>query len=1210
MADNIIYSARLKRSDEEIATTTTTGWNGELNLGYTSVEIGKIVDVAGAASDRNITSVPSPLAQMHIYDDAFDYVHSVRNDATKNRDTIYHKLVSYCLDVWEIMFTYTQHEGLDFTYWDKVQAVLNLQNAGDPAHRLLGNTLNLYLNQDSNPRVQAMSGIHLISYNGNVFAGTSPFTGFFVTPNSLNIPLKNSDNVPFFQIDIPLNKRRKEFQFFMVRFLKAYQTESVFLFKNLYTYVIENLKKSPYYSEINMQVLSAVYTSASFATDYSTPIKSHAGATLNLNYNYGAGVLNLNMPTFELKVDNNCGLLIVPTKPFNGNKIDLPLVLKTNVTGVYMSGQPLQPGYAIPTDVADGNGNIIPLDKRLLPIHNIKHPYVVAGDFIEEYLIELDYKINDDSFITGIKQNFGDKIDNKFQYLLPIKSLYFEYFSYEDLMKNLTIEKTTYYIRVELKVPVSNGQTIALERTFKRFDNYIPNYSQIHRSDLEEGGTAGQGAIISAHVGLTLFPNLKVKPATGTLSEFNDFYKIGVVSAPRTANIKDITFLKESESVSVTPDSPTRIVPTHTQRYEKNEAVIKFLSLGGNGAVSEFDYMQLQFDNAGINTISAIIYPKWLRKSVGSTQFEVAVDFGTSNSYVAYRHNGGQPRSFDILQEDMQLIRLDKASSEDGLTITQRFENKVGHGGTAITTLLTEVQQQFEVPSLMGIDGDRFGYKMPFTTAVSAAEGAGSHLDITSASANIPFALGKYAQMEDLIDIFTNIKWSNIQPDSVEEARLKVFMKQLLYMIRGKVLINGGDPKTTTFRWFKPLSMSVFQSGQFSNLWSALLQEIFHSSVSPMMITESEAPYYLHDAEGKLDGNNPVLSIDIGGGTTDVLVFHRNQPLFANSSFMASQVMFGNFRATTHTRSNPILTYYKSYMGTKIEQYISSSHVEDKAAGHQMKNIHEWYWDANSNARSEDIIGFYFSRPELRFNSVLADPSSPFKISFLLYFAAIHYNSAKFLKECNLPAPRHICMSGNGSRMMGIIDATANAANSPFAKFISEIYRNVMGEDFTHTIQIHTTLNPKEATSQGGLYKDKNFRNAFAEVKVLPGENLFDKDGNLYTNQILYGDFKENKLTFKPEKSEFMKLIELFTGHLNEKFHYNETFGIRADLKEVKKLLTDLGTIEADYEAGLLRRLQMSGDDERLAETVFFYAVAGAIERLSRYMADKAANDN
>lgn len=1205
MSTTIIKAARLKRNTEASgAETTVTGWQ-TFGRGYVTAEIDQIEDVAGASSERNITSVPSPLAQMHIFDDAFKYVFSNKNHPSRGQNTIYHKLVSHCLDVWEILFTYNQHAGLDFKYWNKAAAILALQNAPDPAHKLLGNTLDLYFNRDINPRIQAIDGIYLITYNGQVFAGTSPFTGFFVTPNEIDIPLTNSNNLPFFQIDKPLHQRRREFQYFIARFLRAFQPQAVFLFRNFYEYAIDCLQNQSAYKAELTRLFGAVYTPDSFNTDYPAAITSTGGANMNFLYNYGANTLQFSMPAFTIQVDDSCELIIKPTKPYTIGQTQLPLVLKTNIGGTYLGGQPLNHGYLIPLDVADEYGNSTPLNQRLLPVHNIKHPYITAGDFIEEYLIELDYSINDEAFHTGQTIDFGDG----FKYLLPIKPLYFQYFSHEDLNRNLMIEKSTFYIKVSINVPLSGGRSVILERTFKKFDSYTPTCQQIRRPDETQGGTAGTGAIISARFGLSLYPLLKVQPTDGVPSQFNDFYKIGVGYLEGFSNVvlNNVLFFKEHSDAGAVAD-PLQVVPSvdKTTFKESGGSAYSYYILGSSGINCEFDYLQLEFDNQGINTIKALIYPKWLRPAVGATPFEVAVDFGTSNSYVAYRQGGGIPRSFDISAGDKQLVRLDKPSAKPGLSPTQKYENNIGYGGTVTTSLLTEGQRQFDVPSVMGIPSDGHGYKMPFTTAVSCERDAATALKINHATANIPFALSKYDQKGELVNVFTNIKWSDIQPGSSEEKRIEVFMKQLLYMIRNKILLNGGNPSTTTFRWFKPVSMSFFQSGQFTNLWSNLLTQTFHTALAPMMITESEAPYYIHDAQGNLDGNNPVLSIDIGGGTTDVLVFHRGQPLYANSSFMASRVMFGEFRAIAPTKNNPILRFYKGKIADKIDQFISSGIVENREVGNEMKKIHERYWNDGTNARSEDIIGFYFSRHELQFADILSHPSSPFKISFLLYFAAIHYDCASFLKSQGLGVPRHICMSGNGSKMISIIDAAAAAPNSPFAKFISEIYRKVMEVEFTHTITIHTTPNPKEATAQGGLYKDKNFKNAYAEIRVHAGEKLYDNNGNIVENGIKYGDLRNERLIFKAEDSNYLELIDLFTGHLNDLFNYNEYFGIQCNLREIERLLTDPNTIEADYTSGIAKRLQMSGDDENLAETVFFYAVAGAIERLSKYMAQHA----
>lgn len=74
-------------------------WTGGLNRAYGSDVIDQIQDPGGARADKEITSIPSPFARVDLARSAF---HNVADSKNLDGKTIYHKLVSDCLDIGEI----------------------------------------------------------------------------------------------------------------------------------------------------------------------------------------------------------------------------------------------------------------------------------------------------------------------------------------------------------------------------------------------------------------------------------------------------------------------------------------------------------------------------------------------------------------------------------------------------------------------------------------------------------------------------------------------------------------------------------------------------------------------------------------------------------------------------------------------------------------------------------------------------------------------------------------------------------------------------------------------------------------------------------------------------------------------------------------------------------------------------------------------------
>ena len=129
---------------------------------WKSNRIDAIENKVGVKIDQKIASYPSPLARMYFFHDAFEFVLN-HPEMDTNNPTIYHRAVSYCLDVWEIIFYLDiyQKQGVDFYKWD-FKKITTLQQNNNEKFRLLGDALNLYLKNDASIHTQSISNIYLI----------------------------------------------------------------------------------------------------------------------------------------------------------------------------------------------------------------------------------------------------------------------------------------------------------------------------------------------------------------------------------------------------------------------------------------------------------------------------------------------------------------------------------------------------------------------------------------------------------------------------------------------------------------------------------------------------------------------------------------------------------------------------------------------------------------------------------------------------------------------------------------------------------------------------------------------------------------------------------------------------------------------------------------------------------------------------------------
>jgi hypothetical protein len=131
--------------------------NGHLSDNF----INSIEDPAGSNVSTQITSIPSPFARMDLIRTSFRFINSNKN---LDQQTIYHRMVSECFDVAEIFFNIEAFKDkIEILEWNsgiymnggRLDVDVNsdlgkLLSSTNPKHKLLGETLKMFLFQDAN----------------------------------------------------------------------------------------------------------------------------------------------------------------------------------------------------------------------------------------------------------------------------------------------------------------------------------------------------------------------------------------------------------------------------------------------------------------------------------------------------------------------------------------------------------------------------------------------------------------------------------------------------------------------------------------------------------------------------------------------------------------------------------------------------------------------------------------------------------------------------------------------------------------------------------------------------------------------------------------------------------------------------------------------------------------------------------------------------
>lgn len=658
---------------------------------YNTGVISKITDPNGASAKYEITSIPSPFARIDLVKTAFA---EVVKSGNLDGDTIFHKMVSDSLDVGEIFFNYTNYQDkFEIIHWDAKTDLKYLIDSSNERHRNLGNTLEMFLKQDAKSyNFDKLEGIYFLRYKGtgmksqmDIVGATSPSTLFFSNANDLT---HISQHVVFGNDYVFDNNYRslhkRDFNFIKYLFLLQKENTAFAIdFPELYSYfelVFNNLEDE---QKIEIGNLDPIREN-----EYARIIVDGASFVEVIGYPLHLKPTDIHFSS-DFEVDSNI---------YKGVK---PLILPIKRGTKYND-------YKYTTQ-SWGSKNEAPMqDKtkwqdRKLPYVNTPYPYLTISDFLEESIIKMPFEINDKSFFDG---NIDDAKNNSF--LLPIKELFFDFFSTEDLIKVLPSGEKMFElvyiagggIKATIRIPIKKG---------------FIEYSRIYLEQADMSNNVG--SIIRNAFGLGLFPNLKFD------DNISAHYRVGLYNSD---NEKINLFFKDN-------------------KYELNSNHIVRKNIQGEISVETY-VINNNFDRiiVDINSNKGIIIPLFC-KSNGMANFTFAADFGTTNTHIEYRVDENPTKPFDITDSDIQLHTLHKSY--------------IAHNDIKMAFT------HYMIPKTIEANSE---YSYPMRTVLSKSKSIDFLQPLYAlASTNIPFAYEKIpVPLHN--DISTDLKWLTTQPKEIE----------------------------------------------------------------------------------------------------------------------------------------------------------------------------------------------------------------------------------------------------------------------------------------------------------------------------------------------------------------------------------------------------------------------------------------------------------
>lgn len=644
---------------------------------------------------------------------------------------------------------------------------------------------------------------------------------------------------------------------------------------------------------------------------------------------------------------------------------------------------------------------------------------IEVNSFFTDNIIKLPYRISKDNFTSVVYTN--DSQNRDYDYLLPFKP------KVVNLYKDGIIDTDIHINR--------NSVTVTLRYNNKDYnkeyaiDPFGPGIGKI--IDL-------QSAKISFDIGL--FPNI-----LSHKEQENNYFKILVVGAdedPDAPNFNigkiSLSFFKEGKPISeVTEESGASfgirpaVVRSH-QKSDQEECGTKFYELFN----TSFDLIEVTITNYG----TGLLIPKWRKSQPTNDAYTYAIDLGTSNTFMSRCLNGtdGQPdltRKPELFKMQYPMVSyMHEISLSEQYPLPRRIEDSI------FDKAKNRIKTEF-LPAL--IDGSV--YQFPIRTALCSVSNTSQKPRLFD-NHNIAFFYEKMMANDDQL-VHTDIKWEK------NEDKLRIFVRELLLIIKCDILQHNGDLDRTNLVWFSPLSFSGMEKEFYQDIWTSEPQEVlFINNNQIRQFSESEAPYYYYKKMDYIRDSDSVTVIDIGGGSTDFVYFKDNEPVIANSVHFGCDVLWENgFNEFENVRENGI---YNRYVGNlRFER----SDLEDLNESFKQVDM----------VKTKDIINFWLSNE--KYCGITKLLRNDFKPVFIYHLTSILFYMAFMYKESGLQAPRTIVFSGNGSKY---IDSFVSTDNSVLKKIIDLVFNCVFGGN--HDVNLKLPEERKESTCYGGLYRNPN----------------------------------------------------------------------------------------------------------------------------------------
>ncbi|MDE5642354.1 MAG: hypothetical protein K2I56_02560, partial [Muribaculaceae bacterium] len=1074
------------------------------------------------------TSIPSIFARPMLFQTAFDTIAPL----TYDNAGLNQQLISEVLDMLEFLYQNAGNPKLTTEDWVSANQIATLKNSGDKSLARLGETLEAQMSKIGNPDKITFFFWEDIDTEGlkvkNLIGGTSVSTLVFTSPNWARKARANGwvfrrlDGTKFFDDDVcSLNHRNPEFRDMIYRLRMTYSTELQHQCggnAGMAKYIWESIQESG-------ASVSAM-PKADFLNEYKPVKNTYAGDVPVCRKDVNATTSGYRIRPTASRYTNQIG------DGGGAMHINVPMALNdSGLPGVeYVGGATWKPTYRIDEALVRTTSYY---DREIPGEMGIKYPNLTVFDLLEDKIVKVPGNIDSSRFYT--------LFSGESKYLLPLKRLFFDFFNVGDLAK---ADERSGKKLVEITAAGDGSVTVTINMPIA--DAAIPS---IPLSRTYSGGNIvnPQKAI---EIGFFPFYRVSDKPHL-------DVYSVMLASEEKDS----------LEFYRLTDRNVERLQSSATARTQESRFLhnTKYYDVKGT-----IDLVEVNLGEG----FKALVVPRMKKVSLGHAHFDFAIDFGTSNTFIAYKKDN-----------DTLINTLAFGNDIDGIAGETDAQAVFLYNTTSIPTMVDTFQREFMLPTIGVQDSIA---EFPIKTAVcEVSQFENQKAMKLFGNINIGFKFKNEISAGKIPNAtyFTDLKWALEENPGARLPgwRVLAFCKQILWLVKNKALLNGGDDQFNVMLTF-PESMidrSVFlDTVANSGIWIEAEKELglnipgfrrFNDDV-----TESEAPYYM-----VVTGNDNMLNVDIGGGTTDMFLVRRLDKNGNNLESISAKYVSVKFAADDLWGDGA--SARKDSVGINgFCKYLSEKIAEN---GDDISGITQLV------SRSSDVMAALFSNDSRFKTSVLIRQNPNLRSILLIHYSAILFAIGRLLNQFDAGIPKILSFTGMGSKYLSLISTNSKLLTN----FTAKVLEMITGCEVPNGFKLDTHYqDAKEVTAKGALSK-ANVREAY-HIPDQCKDSYVDLGCESYNN-LSYKQLRDGN-EVNQIRDDARKVFDKFVELLDSP-GYSQLTGKEFELSIPKEMIKELSRIANSSFNNVQGAVPSAHDQKAVTDNLFFWFLKDSICNLS-----------